>query len=746
LARVSYLDFDLLIDQSRAGYRAQVLSAPPGIERATCDFVLPFDEKDIKILLLSIGQPRRGGTRRIESTYTEEAKKFGGRLFDAVFTKDMWACLRRSLEVAQAEGAGLRIRLQLTRDAQALADLPWEYLYDSELNRFLALSADTPVTRYLALPEPVRPLTIQPPLKVLVMISSPSDYLPLDVEREWTILQDALHDLSRDGLVVAERLEKATLPHLQRRLRRGEYHIFHFIGHGAFDEGTQDGVLLLEDDAGRGRAVSGQDLGTLLHDHRSLRLAIINACEGARSSQSDPFAGTAQSLVQQGIPGVIAMQFEISDDAAIAFSHEFYGALADGFPMDAALAEARKAIYAAVPDVEWGTPVLFMRAPDGRVFDLGQQSRGLAPAGAAALPEQSAAVPEPKAAKRSAADPVAAPPALPRADVEALLTEALAYYYTDNWSQASPLFEQILAAQPRYPGVAEKLASARRQQALLEHYTASEQAIAAEDWQAAVDNLQALVGLDPGYRDASTLLVEARRQCDLAALYEEARRLFQAQAWQAVPRVFQKITALDPAYSDPDGLLAASRERAAAAERERQLDLLYRQALLDMDHGRLREAIAVFEQVAALSPGYRQTATLLERGRQQLQLEEKVAAEQLAAERAEAGRQRQDALAASFSVALAHFEAGRWNDAVQAFRALMATAPDYADPAHGPAVDLLAKAQEMRQLAALPKIAPRGPRNAAPGAPETGKGGQTGEGGAQPLQHIDRPKPKSLPK
>ena len=79
------------------------------------------------------------------------------------------------------------------------------------------------------------------------MISAPSDYTSLDVEREWTLLQEALKDVARDGLVIAERLEKPTLAHLQRRLRRGQYHIFHFIGHGAFDEGTDDGVVLLEE-------------------------------------------------------------------------------------------------------------------------------------------------------------------------------------------------------------------------------------------------------------------------------------------------------------------------------------------------------------------------------------------------------------------------------------------------------------------------------------------------------------------
>jgi hypothetical protein len=53
------------------------------------------------------------------------------------------------------------------------------------------------------------------------------------------------------------------------------------------------------------------------------------------------------------------MQFEITDEAAITFSHEFYAALADGYPIDAAVAEARKMIYAQANQLEWATPVLY---------------------------------------------------------------------------------------------------------------------------------------------------------------------------------------------------------------------------------------------------------------------------------------------------------------------------------------------------------------------------------------------------
>lgn len=365
VAEIAYLDFDLEIERAAQGYRIEV-NSPAG--QTTSAFTLPFSDLELENFLLRMGQQRRG-VRRAGSPEVETARAFGARLFDALFAGEARACLRSSLDEATGQGKGLRIRLRLN-DAPELADIPWEYLYNPALNRFLALSATTPLVRYLELPARIQPLAVTPPLRVLVMIASPRDQAPLDVEREWALLRQALADLEARGLVQIERLDQPALPALQRWLRRGSYHILHFIGHGGFDARTDDGVLVLEDEDRNGYRIGGQDLGMLLHDHRSLRLVVLNACEGARASRSDPFAGTAQSLVQQGLPAVIAMQFAVSDEAAIDLSREFYGALADGYPVDAALAEARKAIFAAGSGAEWGTPVLYLRAPDGRIFDV----------------------------------------------------------------------------------------------------------------------------------------------------------------------------------------------------------------------------------------------------------------------------------------------------------------------------------------------------------------------------------------
>ena len=365
MAESGYLNFDLCIERSGTGYRAQVLDSPGGTGWA--EFSLPFSHLELENFLLRLGRPGRG-VRRVESPEIETAKAFGGKLFTTIFDDEVRGCLRGSLNEAARQGLGLRVRLRLT-DAPELAGLPWEYLYDPGLNRFLSLSSVTPVVRYLDLPETIRPLTVVPPIKVLVVIASPTDYPPLDAEREWTNLKNAFSDLEGSGQVALERLDQATLAALRPRLRQGRHQVLHFIGHGAFDEAAGGHVLVMEDQDGHGRRVSGQDLGMVLHGLGSLRLAVLNACEGGRADPTDPFAGTAQSLVQQGIPAVIAMQFEISDQAAITFAHEFYRAVADGSPVDAAVADARIAVFTQGYGVEWGTPVVFLRAPDGRIFD-----------------------------------------------------------------------------------------------------------------------------------------------------------------------------------------------------------------------------------------------------------------------------------------------------------------------------------------------------------------------------------------
>lgn len=367
--RDNYLDFDLLLQRDGARYRARVLRAPSGEAQGT--FEVPFNDLELENFLLKIGQPRRG-IRRADTPQTQLTREFGSKLFRALFDGDLLGSFRSSLEEAGRQGRGLRLRLHMN-ETPALAQLPWEYLHNPSLNEFLALGRDTPVIRYLEIARVIPSLLVKSPLRILVIISSPRGVAELNTKDEWGRLSKALAPLQDSRRVVLEQLETASLKTLQKRLQGKDIHVLHFIGHGGFDPTSQDGLLLFEDENKNQVPVSGENLGVLLHNHRPLRLAVVNACDGARSSKDDPFAGVAQSLVRKGLPGVIAMQFEISDDAAIVFAEGFYTALASGYPVDAALVEARTAIYVKQLGAEWGTPVLFMRSPDGRLFDIQPQ-------------------------------------------------------------------------------------------------------------------------------------------------------------------------------------------------------------------------------------------------------------------------------------------------------------------------------------------------------------------------------------
>lgn len=241
--------------------------------------------------------------------------------------------------------------------------------------RFIAQSTWTPVVRALDVDSAMHPQKLRLPMRILAMVSSPSGYPELDAEAERRNLERALAGLRAAGLVEVTWLDRATLGELGRRIAEpDEVHVLHYIGHGAYDEATESGVLVLETPQGRAHDVSGEEIGAMLQDETSLRLVVLNACEGARSSHVDPFSGVATSLVHFDIPAVIGMQFEITDDAAIAFSESLYTGLARGMPIDAALAPARRAIIGAMVATEFGTPVLFLRDGDARLFDIADAS------------------------------------------------------------------------------------------------------------------------------------------------------------------------------------------------------------------------------------------------------------------------------------------------------------------------------------------------------------------------------------
>ena len=100
------------------------------------------------------------------------------------------------------------------------------------------------------------------------------------------------------------------------------------------------------------------------------------------------WSGVAPALVKAEIPAVLANQFTVRDDCAIAFSKHLYQSIVGGLPIEQAVAAGRIAAYNAdTAGRDWGAAVLYLRASDGELFSGATEStvRDQAAAGAKAV-------------------------------------------------------------------------------------------------------------------------------------------------------------------------------------------------------------------------------------------------------------------------------------------------------------------------------------------------------------------------
>ncbi|MDQ6942179.1 MAG: CHAT domain-containing protein [Candidatus Eremiobacteraeota bacterium] len=366
-----YKNFDVEIIKDGLSYRARVLSSPGG--EGYCKFdKSPIQPASLKKFADDI-LIRSARARRVDEPDAATAKQLGEKLYSAIFKDDVLNCYVRSMQKC-LDTEGLRIRLRF-ESCPELMNIPWELLYDRHNNNFLGMALRTPIIRYLELGEQIGPLVVKDRLEVLVVMAEPKGVPPLQIRAEFKNLKKALAELEAVGRVRITELKNASIDSLQEILNTKVFHVVHFIGHGIFDNTKKRGVLLFKGPDGGRKDVSGETLGIVLQ-HRRIRLVVINSCEGAKTHASDAFSGVAQSLVQKGVPAVVAMQFSISDDAALAFSRAFYRSLAEGAPVDRAMINARQKIVFAENWLEWATPVLYLRSESGDLFEFrsGQDS------------------------------------------------------------------------------------------------------------------------------------------------------------------------------------------------------------------------------------------------------------------------------------------------------------------------------------------------------------------------------------
>jgi hypothetical protein len=351
---LKYQDFFVSVSGSSGNYTVE--AEGPGEIRVP---PVPFEYHETDELRIELNRIKVGF-----APTRDRMEMVGTLLFNALFPRKVIRAFGSALD-ALAEGE--RLRLNLIVRPPELCHLPWELLYDPDDEVFLAARLTYPIVRFVESGTPVASLLASRPVRVLYLQANPPGTSLLDTAGSEKALQDAL---GQDAHITAVR--NTTPAKLQDRLRE-PFHILHYDGHGDFDEESDSGYLYLHDEQGETYRLSGEMLATYLAG-TTVRLVVLAACETGADSKEKRFAGIAHRLMRaSSLPAVVAMQYDIPDPSAIAFTRGFYSALADEYPVDAATIEGRKAILGelgedafAAPD--WATPVLFMRVKDGDIL------------------------------------------------------------------------------------------------------------------------------------------------------------------------------------------------------------------------------------------------------------------------------------------------------------------------------------------------------------------------------------------
>jgi hypothetical protein len=349
---ISYENFDLWIRSDgeqfevRAQLGSQSASEPFPVERALSKSL-----------------------RYLEGAEPDVIQRQGLDLFNALIrgrVRDLYQQARGA--VGDDPAAGLRIRLRFDpgdERLRPLINIPWEILRDpfDTRNDPPALDSRRPVVRMIDTTERSPAPDDGPLQRVLLALANPRDadagYSDLDLSRERAAVETALACIP----IYPEVIARTTREALFERITDSNPQIVHFMGHSEVDPKTGDGVLILENESGAADPFPGMLFARLFSGKSAPRLVILTSCLSAVQGQlHKPFAGIAYALAAAGLPAVIAMQSELRDTSAIRFTERLYRLLAGGHPIEAAVADARKALsISTLGGLDWAAPVLFLR-------------------------------------------------------------------------------------------------------------------------------------------------------------------------------------------------------------------------------------------------------------------------------------------------------------------------------------------------------------------------------------------------
>lgn len=296
-----------------------------------------------------------------------EIRAFGSLLHRTLFPPDLWSWVERRLD-GMGPGGRMRLQLAFPTDGWAhLAAVPWEYLHvPNRTGRegfFLATDRRCMLTRYIPMAHGRASMAAAGRARVLVLISQPDDLGEVIAEPVLETLESLTERLPFD-LTVQRRPTRESLEETVCTVRPD---IVHFIGHGRYDDDTEQGSVAFVDEVGRADWVGESVLAQILGGADDLpRLVFLHSCAGAQTDYGASFAGIAPRLIRRGVQCVVAMQYAVTNRAAIAFSKGFYTGLAAGLALDEAVQSGRRSLeilYETDPRLP-GIPVIYLYSRD----------------------------------------------------------------------------------------------------------------------------------------------------------------------------------------------------------------------------------------------------------------------------------------------------------------------------------------------------------------------------------------------
>ena len=307
------------------------------------------------------------------------ANDYGRQLSKSLFmNQGVYKAFAGARAVAQSHNQALRFRLVIGHSAPELHNLHWEKLWDPDQDSPLVANEQILFSRYLSSFD-WRPVCLRPQadLRALVVIANPDDITKFQPGGRILPALKVADELAQAKAFLGEEIPvkellsggKATLKNICADLRDG-YDILYLVCHGALIEG--DPYVWLEDDQGHAAKVSGKDIVENLRNlTQRPRLVVLASCqsagdgtEGVRGA-GGALAGLGPRLAEAGIPAVLAMQGDITEETVSKFMPVFFTELQRDGEIDRAMAAARSAVG---KQLDWWMPVLFMRLRSGRLW------------------------------------------------------------------------------------------------------------------------------------------------------------------------------------------------------------------------------------------------------------------------------------------------------------------------------------------------------------------------------------------